>query len=68
MIFLQSHKTETTFQWTDEHYKSLKKTKNFISEDIVLASPDTRYKFHVHVEAFLTGVGSILKNFQPESW
>ena len=53
-------KTETTFQWTDEHEKLFRETKDRISEDTVLAIPDTRYPFHVHVDASSIGVGSIL--------
>ena len=53
-------KTETTFQWTDEHEKLFREIKDSISEDTVLAIPDTRYPFHVHVDASSIGVGSIL--------
>ena len=53
-------KTETTFQWTDDHDKLFREIKDCISEDTVLAIPDTRYPFHVHVDASSIGVGSIL--------
>ena len=53
-------KTKTTFQWTDEHEKLFSEIKDRISEDTVLAIPDTRYPFHVHVDASSIGVGSIL--------
>ena len=53
-------KTETTFQWTDEHENSFREIKDRISEDTVLAIPDTRYPYHVHVDASSIGVGSIL--------
>ena len=53
-------KTETTFQWTDEHENLFRVIKDRISEDTVLANPDTRYPFHVHVDASSIGVGSIL--------
>ena len=53
-------KTETTFQWTDEHEKLFREIEDRISEDTVLAIPDTRYPFHVHVDASSIGVGSIL--------
>ena len=49
-------KTETTFQWTDEHEKLFREIKDRISEDTVLAIPDTRYPYH----ASSIGVGSIL--------
>ena len=53
-------KTETTFQWTDEHEKVFGEIRDRTSEDTVLAIPDTRYPFHVHVDASSIGVGSIL--------
>ena len=53
-------KTETTFQWTDEHEKLFRKIEDRISEDTVLAIPDTRYPFHVLVDSSSIGVGSIL--------
>ena len=53
-------KTETTFQWTDEHEKLFREIKDRISEDTVLAIPDTRYPFHFHVDASSIGVGSFL--------
>ena len=51
-------KTETTFQWTDEHENLLREIRDRIGEDIAI--PDTRYLFHVHVDASSIGVGSIL--------
>ena len=35
-------KTETTFQWSDEHEKLFREIKDRISEDTVLANSDTR--------------------------
>ena len=53
-------KTQTTFQRTDEHEKLFGEIKDRISEDTVLAIPDTRYPFHVHVDASTIGFGSVL--------
>ena len=36
-------KTETTFEWTLEHEKLFRQIKERISEDTILAIPDTRY-------------------------
>ena len=53
-------KIEITFQWTDEHEKLFRDIKDRISEDTVLAIPDTRYPFHAHVDASPIGFISIL--------
>ena len=53
-------KTETTFQWSDEHEKLFREIKDRICEDTVLAIPITRCPFHVHVDSSSIGVGSIL--------
>ena len=53
-------KSETTFQWTDDHEKFFRKIKDRISGDAVLAIPDTGYHFHVHVDTSSIGVSSIL--------
>ena len=58
-------KTETTFQWTDEHEKLFREIKDHIFQDTVLAIPDTRYTFNVHVDASSIGVGSILVQELP---
>ena len=58
--FYDLKKSETTFQWTDDHEKVFRKIKDRISGDTVLAIPDTRYPFHVHVDTSSIGVGSIL--------
>ena len=64
--FYELAKTETKFEWTAEHENLFNEIKDRISEDTVLAIPDTRYPFHVHVDASSIGVGSILIQEFPE--
>ena len=64
--FYDLTRTETKFAWTAEHEKLFNDIKNRISEDTILAIPDTKYPFHVHVDASSIGVGSILVQEFPE--
>ena len=57
---LRLNTIRTKFDWTPEHGKLFNDIKNRISEDTILAIPDPKYPFHVHVDASLIGVGSIL--------
>ena len=59
--FYDLTKTETKFEWTPEHEKLFQSIKDRISEDTILAIPDTKHLFHVHVDASSIGVGSILE-------
>ena len=64
--FYDLTKTETKFEWTAEHEKLFQSIKDRISEDTILAIPDTKHPFHVHVDASSIGVGSILVQEFPE--
>ena len=57
--FYDPSRTETKFVWTTEHEKLFNDIKDRISEDTILAIPDTKHPFHVHVDASSIGVGSI---------
>ena len=53
------------FVWTTEHEKLFNDIKDRISEDTILAIPDTKHPFHVHVDASSIGVAQLsFKNFQ----
>ena len=64
--FYNLTRTETKFVWTTEHEKLFNDLKVRISEDTILAIPDTKHAFHVHVDASFIGVGSILFQELPE--
>ena len=64
--FYELPRSETKFAWTPEHEKLFNDIKNRINEDTILAIPDTKYPFHVHVDASSIGVGSILVQEFPE--
>ena len=64
--FYDLTKTETKFEWTPEHEKLFQSIKDRFSEDTILAIPDTKHPFHVHVDASSIGVGSILVQEFPE--
>ena len=64
--FYDLTRTETKFIWTIEHEKLSDDIKDRISEDTILAIPDTKHLFHVHVDASSIGVGSILVQDFPE--
>ena len=58
--FYDLTRTENKFVWTAEHEELFNDIKDRISEDTILAIPDTKQPFHVHVDASSIGVGSIL--------
>ena len=58
--------TEIKFVWTTEHEKLFNDIKDSIGEDTILAIPDTKHPFHVHVDASSIGVGSIFVQDFPE--
>ena len=64
--FYDLTRKETKFVWTTEHEKLLDDIKDRVSEDTILAIPDTKHPFHVHVDASSIGVGSILVQEFPE--
>ena len=64
--FYDLTRTETKFVWTTELEKLFNDIKNRISEETILAIPDTKHPFHGHVDASSIGVGSILVQEFPE--
>ena len=61
-------RNDTVFKWTQDHEKLFNEIKERISADTILAIPDTRYPFHVHVDSSSIRIGSILvKNSQKEN-
>ena len=56
----------TPFHWTNEHEQIFKQIKEDISSDAVLAIPDVRYLFQIHVDSSNVGTGSILVQELPE--
>ena len=64
--FYDLTRTETKFVWTTEQETLFNDIKERISEDTILAIPDTKHPFHVHVDASSIVVGSILVQEFPE--
>ena len=56
----------TPFHWTSEHEQVFKLIEEEISSDTVLAIPDVRYPFHIHMVSSNVGTGSILVQDFPE--
>ena len=56
----------TPFHWTNEHEQVFKKIKEDISSDTILAIPDVRYLFLIHVDSSNVGTGSILVQEFPD--
>ena len=54
------------FKQTPDHEKLFDEIKKGISAYTILATPDTRYPFHVHVDSSTIGIGSILVQEMPE--
>ena len=50
----------TPFHWTNEHEQVFRQIKGDISSDTILAIPDVRYPFHIHVDSSNERTGSIL--------
>ena len=53
-------KGDTKFQWNPEHEVILQQIKDEMSKDTVLAVPDIKYPFHIHVDSSSVGTGCIL--------
>ena len=64
--FYDLTRTETKFVWTTEHEKLFNDIKDRISEDTILAIPDTKHPFLVPVDTSSIGVGSIFVQEFPE--
>ena len=65
-LFYDLTRTEIKFVWTTEHEKLFNDNKDRISEDNILATPDTKHRFQVHEGASSIGVGSILLQEIPD--
>ena len=57
---------DTVFEWKPEHEKLFCEIKNRLSSDTVLAIPNTKHPFHVHVDSSSIGRGSIIVQEFPE--
>ena len=53
-------KDDVPFKWTKDYEKLFQNIKNRISEETILAVPNHKYRFHVHVDSSSIGTGSIL--------
>ena len=53
-------KDDVPFEWTKEHAKLFQNIKDRISEETILAVPNPKYPFHIHVDSSSIGTGSIL--------
>ena len=56
----------TPFNWNNEHKQVFKQIKEDISSHTILAFPDVRYPFHIHVDSSNVGTGSNLVQEVPE--
>ena len=53
-------KDDVPFKWTKEHEKLFQNIKDRISEETILAVPNPKHPFHIHVDSSSIGTGSIL--------
>ena len=53
-------KDNVSYKWTKGHKKLLENFKKRISEETILAVPNPKYQFHIHVDSSNIGTGSIL--------
>ena len=51
---------DVPFKWTKEHEELFRNIKDRISEETILAVPNPKYPFHIHVDSSSIGTGSIL--------
>ena len=58
--FLWSPEDDVPFKWTKDHEIFFRDTKNRISEEDILALPNPKYPFHIHVDSSSIGIGSML--------
>ena len=58
--FYELLRDDTPFKWTKEHENLFQDIKNRISEETILAVPNPKYPFHIHVDSSSIGTGSIL--------
>ena len=59
-------RNDTIYKWTPNHEKLFYEIKERISADTILAKPDTRFPFHVHVDSSTIGISSTLVQEFPE--
>ena len=53
-------RNDVPLEWTEEHEKLFQNIKDRIGEETVLAVPNAKYPFHIHVDSSSIGTGSIL--------
>ena len=58
--FYELLRDDVPFKWTKEHGKLFQNIKDRISEETILAVPNPKYPFHIHVDSSSIGTGSIL--------
>ena len=59
-------KDDVPFKWFKDHEKLFQNIKNRISEETILAVPNPRYPFHIHVDSSSIANGSIM--VQVSKW
>ena len=64
-LFYQLLKDDVPFKWTKEHEKFFQNIEDRISEETILAVPNHKYQFHIHVESTSIGTGSSLVKEHP---
>ena len=63
--FYELLRDDVPFKWTKEHEELFRNIKDRISEETILAVPNTKYPFHIHVDSSSIGTGSILVQESP---
>ena len=58
--FYEVYKDLESFHWTDEHERPFQSLKDRISEDTILAVPNSDYPFHLHDDSSHVVTGCIL--------
>ena len=58
--FYKLLRDDVPFKWTKEHEELFRNIRDRISEETILAVPNPKYPFHIHVESSSIGTGSIL--------
>ena len=58
--FYEFLKDDVPCKWTKEHEKIFQNIKHRIGEETILAVPNPKYPFHIHVYSFSIGTGSIM--------
>ena len=58
--FFELLRDNVPFEWTKEHEKLIQNIKDRISDETLLAVPNPKHPFHIHVESSSISTGSIL--------